>query len=660
MLFMNKTLLLSAMAVSIACSTIAEAQQISNFRLLDQHGVSHELHRQSERSAVLLITTSLDDPAFARHLEFVTTLLTEAPEWKAWFIAAEGHEHRAAYVERFQEVNVDTSVLLDEANIVLHMLGATDTGVAYVIDPESWRIRYEGPLASGAAEHLNALLAAEIDSVDGQAESVALPLAQWPENVSYTEHIAPILAEKCATCHRQGDVGPFAFDGYRRAAGWAAMVREVVMTRRMPPWDADPVHGEFENDRGLSAEDTRNLAAWAGSGAPRGEGDDILSDLPAADPDAWHLGEPDKVLAMETPFEIPADGIIEYQLFRVSADLDEDRWLKGVEVRPGNRRVLHHCLIFIEYPEHLKHMEPSVSGGARGFFAGFVPGAEPRFYPEDTGKFVPAGSTFLFQMHYVTSGREESDQTQMALYFHDDPPKLQLETTAAFNADFEIPPFAENHEVRAQHGLRGMMTLYSMSPHMHYRGKSFKYVAEYPSGAQEVLLSVPNYQFDWQINYALATPKTMPPGTTIRAIGSFDNSTTNPYNPDPSKPVHFGDQTYEEMFIGYMDMAAPPQFFIAQAEARKERMERARNQSEVVADGPDLTPEELIGTKWREGDWRFEFLEDNVFLVNGLIRGKYRIENKQIFIDVVGEYFELDIIGSGLYFNRSYAMERLD
>jgi hypothetical protein len=252
---------------------------------------------------------------------------------------------------------------------------------------------------------------------------------------------------------------------------------------------------------------------------------------------------------------IPATGVVPYQVFTVKAPTTNDTWLRGIEIRAGNPKVVHHCLVFIHYPESLRHLEPRQDEGTAGFFAGFVPGTDPVMFPEGTGKWVPAGSELVFQMHYTTTGREETDRTEMAFYLAAGRPGRELVTGAAVDLEIEIPPGARRHPGRAEFVFEKESTLFEVTPHMHLRGSSFEYTAVYPDGRREVVLSVPNYDFNWQTLYRLRKPLRMPAGTRLVCTGTFDNSASNPANPDPGATVRFGEQTEDEMFIGYFNYA---------------------------------------------------------------------------------------------------------
>ncbi len=348
---------------------------------------------------------------------------------------------------------------------------------------------------------------------------------------------------------------------YSKVRGWSEMIREVLMTQRMPPWHADPHYGVFSNDRSLTLKEKRQLLSWIDAGCPRGEGPDPLEQAyletrqSSAEKSDWTLGEPDHILKMCQPQQIAANGVFPYVYEVVAAPIKEDVWLKGVDILPGNRSVLHHCLVFIKYPKGSPWEKENNEGGLKGCFAGYVPGYSPRFFPIDTGKFVPKGSKFIIQLHYTATGKPEEDDTKVGLYLASQPPQWELKTKSAFNTEIKIPAGAKNYTTAGEYRFDKSAVLYELNPHMHYRGSWFRYILNRPDGSSETLLSTPNYDFNWQTTYRLADPIAVPAGSVLRCEGGFDNSSQNPFNPDPSQSVVFGEQTFDEMFIGYFSFA---------------------------------------------------------------------------------------------------------
>ncbi|MEE8146301.1 MAG: cytochrome c [Longimicrobiales bacterium] len=376
------------------------------------------------------------------------------------------------------------------------------------------------------------------------------------EQLTYHGRVGRIFQENCQTCHREGGIGPFTLETYESAYLYRERIELMVSEGRMPPWFANPTVGAWDNDRSLSEEDRADILAWVDVGAP--EGDPAHAPPPVDWSAGWQLGEPDAVVQMEEPFSVPAEGVVDYQYVYVKTDFPEDRWVSKMEVRPTAPDAMHHVLVFIEPPDAKPARdaapgEPVWMGGLRGFFAATVPGYTGNVYPEGSAKLLPKGSWLKFQLHYTPIGQVVEDQTMLGLHFADGPPERVVETGSAFNTRFEIPPGAPAHEVTGQYTFRQPGQLLTFFPHMHLRGKAFRFQLEYPDGHSQTLLDVPAYDFDWQLAYHLEEPLRVPAGALLIATGTFDNSATNRFNPDPSATVRFGEQTFEEMMIGYFD-----------------------------------------------------------------------------------------------------------
>lgn len=553
-------------------ATRTASEPVPDFRLIDHRGVSRELYRQKDYRAVVLFVTGNGCPIARNTLPELRRLRDEFGPRGAGFalLNVNAHDSRGEVVKEAEDFGVDFPILLDPSQNVGRALDLRRTAEVLVIDTADWRIRYRGAVDDrlgygqqkpSASRHF---LADALESILGgtpvrEARTAVKGCAIAYETTAvpdYSRDIAPLLAGKCIPCHSQGNVAPFAFSRYDKVRGHSGTILDVLLEDRMPPWHADPGHGSFANDRSLSPLQKSQLFAWIAAGAPHGEGKDPLPSLQPAVRVDWPLGEPDLVIRLPEEVKIPATGIVPYRKFTVKAPLTNDTWLRGMTIRAGNAKVVHHCLVFIRYPESLRRLEPRQEEGTSGFFAGFVPGAEPGFFPAGTGKFLPAGSELEFQMHYTTTGREESDRTEMALYFAPGKPDSELVTGAATTFHFEIPPGAVDHAVSAEFRFERDSILHELSPHMHLRGSRFSYTAEYPDGRSEVLLSVPAYDFNWQTLYRLGTPLKMPAGTRLVCSGSFDNSASNPANPDATATVRFGEQTTDEMFIGYFNYSS--------------------------------------------------------------------------------------------------------
>ena len=380
------------------------------------------------------------------------------------------------------------------------------------------------------------------------------------EPPTWSRDIAPIVQRRCESCHRPDQAAPFALQSFEQFQGRAKTIARVLQDGIMPPWKADAKYdGVFANERRLPNHEKEKILAWIEQGMARGE---PAEDPPAAVwPVGWSMGEPDVVLSMEhyedgrplppEGFAVPKEGVVEYQYFKVETSWKEDRWLQAIETRPGSVDVVHHVLILIQDPKR-----PSSQLDFRTYLGVAVPGDTSSRYPQGYGKRLPAGATLVFQMHYTPNGKERFDRSSVALQFCDETPEFEVVTSAVLNDEFRIPPGAEDHEVRAELTLAEDTGLVALFPHMHTRGKDFRYVAHLPDGSAEELLFA-HYDFNWQESYVLPDPLPLPAGTRLECIGHFDNSAANPNNPDPSAWVSWGDQTFEEMFIGYYDIVRP-------------------------------------------------------------------------------------------------------
>jgi hypothetical protein len=374
--------------------------------------------------------------------------------------------------------------------------------------------------------------------------------------VSYSKQIAPLLQHKCVSCHSPGNIGPWAMSSYQKVRGMSDMIQEVLLDRRMPPWHADPHYGKFQNDRSLTPEETRLLLQWIAQGAPRAEGDEdplVAASAEAAKTADWRLGKPDLVVPLPAAQEVPATGVLQYRYVDSDFEIPEDAWIRAAVVRPGNRKVVHHVIVRIKYPKGTPGKpEEDV------FFTSWAPGNSSPGCPEGTGKFLPKGARFNFELHYNTIGKPETDQSELGLYLARETPKMVLETRGVETKDFSLPPGEADSRSFAVYCFKQDTLVFDLVPHMHLRGSWFKYEALYPDGKRETLLSVPHYDFNWQTEYRLAEPKRVPAGTWLLVTGAHDNSAKNPLNPDPAKRVKYGLQSFEEMFIGFMNVAEIP------------------------------------------------------------------------------------------------------
>jgi mono/diheme cytochrome c family protein len=375
--------------------------------------------------------------------------------------------------------------------------------------------------------------------------------------VTFTKDVAPILYRNCVQCHRPGEIAPMSLISYKEVRPWARSIKEKVVSRVMPPWHADPSYGEFANDRRLSEREVATIAAWVDQGAKEGDARDLPS-VPQF-PDGWNIGKPDAVFYLPKENTVPASGVVDYQYFSVPTNLKEDVWVQAAEIRPGSRGVVHHVIVFIQ------------NGVDRKVLVGYAPGEQPAVIPRGLARRIPAGSNLVFQVHYTPNGIETKDRSYVGLVFAKEPPKNEILTRPIMNARFTIPAGDQNYKVQSSYTFTDDAHVQSLMPHMHLRGKDFEFRITYADGSSKVILSVPKYDFSWQSYYVLKEPLAAPKGARIDCTAHFDNSPGNKYNPDPTKEVRWGDQTWEEMMIGWMSYTMdkgiakrPPQEVVGQ------------------------------------------------------------------------------------------------
>ena len=394
-----------------------------------------------------------------------------------------------------------------------------------------------------------------------------LPALGAAEPPTFYRDVLPVLAERCQSCHRHGQAAPMPLLTYKQTRPWAKAIKEAVLAKRMPPWFADPKYGKFHNARVLAETDIQTVSAWADSGAVAGDRKDAPA--PLAFVDGWNIGTPDRIVEMPQPYEVPAKGTIEYTYFVLPLNLKEKAWVEAAEVRPGARSVVHHVIAYVRPPgsKWLRDVPPGVphvpkkgvgeGSGGMELLVGYAPGLQPTAYEPGTAKLLEPGSDLVFQMHYTSDGMVTPDQTRVGLRFARQAPTQRVMTVPVINSKFVIPPGADNHRADAKFTFQADATLVGLMPHMHLRGKDFQYDAVYPTGERETLLRVPRYDFNWQLFYNLAERKAIPRGTRLECVAHFDNSANNKYNPDPGAEVRWGDQSWEEMMIGWFDVALP-------------------------------------------------------------------------------------------------------
>jgi hypothetical protein len=550
-----KAAVAAAVLWAASAGATAPIDHVDNFALLDQAGKYHDLYYLSDAKAVVLMTH--DDECAA-----VTDALPALEQAKASysgrgveFLMINTQDDRDAVAAKLKGTSIP--VLLDDTHLVSESLQLTRAGEVLVIDPKGWKIAYRGPLDKAKAG--NALLTGALDSVlAGQpvkkaqvsARGCAIKAAKATHagaKVSYSEKIAPMLIDNCVTCHRTGGIGPWQMTSYDMVKGFAPMIREVVRTKRMPPWHADPHTGTWNGDRSLSVEEKQTLVHWIEAGAPRGKGPDPLADLHKTWSE-WAFGKPDMVIEVPA-FDVPATGIVDYKRYVVQNTLGRDVWVRATDIIPGDRSVVHHVIVGVYDPKIPDERMRMIKASSPSLGA-YVPGNGPTLYPQDTGVLVRKDQAFAFQMHYTVSGKAVNDKTRFGLYFREAAPTYEFKTVALANPNIKIPPNTKEHtETIAQVFPRDMI-IYRLTPHAHFRGRASQFTAIYPDGREELLLSVPKYDFNWQTTYTLAKPLQVPAGTKIVHTTVYDNSSQNPANPDPNRTVPWGEQSFDEMLYG--------------------------------------------------------------------------------------------------------------
>jgi hypothetical protein len=533
---------------NMTAAQVKPAERADDFRLVDQNSNAHLLSYYKFAPAIVIVN----------HVNGSAQLKAAAPALKALQASFAGTDNkllllnstpgvtREAIQADMASLGLDLPVMIDDTQLVGESLGMSRVGQALVISPKTWKVVYSGPISAklsgkttktdtayvtDAVKALSAGQIVQVSHID-----MATPLLAFPsrENkadhakISYEKEIAPLLAKNCVACHTEGGIGPFAMDSYEKVKQWSGMMREAVRTDRMPPYNADPHVGKFTGDMNMSTQDQKSLVHWIEAGAPRGAGEDPLK-LNAKPAPEWELGTPDMVIELPA-YTVPASGVVDYQNPVVKNSMPEGRWLRAATVKPSDRAAVHHLL----------------SNGV----GGYAVGAETTVFPKGVGSWVTPGQDFKFQMHYTPYGKQTVEKTRVGLYFYpkDAPPEIMRRSAVVLNAGLVIPPGEARHQEVAYITFPEKATLYTVFPHAHYRGESMHVSLLKPgSDKEELIVSLPKYDFNWQRGYDFATPLKIEPGTKLITRYVYDNSKNNPANPDPTIEVKWGEQSWEEM-----------------------------------------------------------------------------------------------------------------
>jgi peroxiredoxin len=541
--------------------------KIDNFKLEDFRGRERSLADWADSKAIVVAFVGTECPLANLYQPRLAEL---AKKWEPLGVAVIGINSNyqdsitevAAHAQRHE---VPFPVLKDAGNKVADQFGAVRTPEVFVLDKDRV-VRYRGRIddqfgigyqKKEANRHdvqvaVDELLAGKPVSVPAtEAIGCLIGRVKRPSpsgEVTYSNQVARILKDRCIECHHEGQIAPFSLTNYNEVVGWAEMMVEVVKDRRMPPWLAAPEHKEFKNNPSLAADEIATIETWVANGCPEGNPADLPEKADYAQ--GWGITKPDEIFYMsDKPFNVPAEGVVDYQIYEVDPGFKEDRWITQAEVKCGNPAVTHHVIVFIQPPGGERFGAPQMA---------YAPGMTPRRFEKGMAIRAPAGSKLIFQNHYTPNGTAQDDRSYVG-FVYADPKDVTHEVMGGACGDlgFKIPPHDGNFKVVGRKLFLRDTLLLGMNPHMHVRGKSFKYELETPDGRREVLLDVPRYDFNWQLWYLLQEPRMIPKGSRMICTAHFDNSADNPANPDPSKEVIWGEQTWDEMMFGFYSTIRP-------------------------------------------------------------------------------------------------------
>jgi mono/diheme cytochrome c family protein len=554
-------LLASCLATAPLLSNAAgiAGSKVDNFMLADQTGMGHELYYYNQSAAIVLVSSAAGDQASSKAAAALAKVRDAFKDRKVTFLMIDSSPGADGGKFEGRPGSADMPVLADELQLVGRALGVTMTAEAFLIDTKNWTVAYHGPIDNSFArkkgkanltDALNAVLAGEAPAV-AEAPVKGTPV-EFPDRsktgefatIDYSSEIAPILAEKCVVCHTPGGMGPFAMNSYDVVRGFAPMIREVLRTKRMPPYHSDNHGSSWTDDLRLSDGEIKTIVNWIEAGAPRGAGADPLPEAAKPAP-KWPLGEPDVVVQVPA-FEVPVTGVIDYQERSIPTNFTEGKWLKATAWANATPAVHHALAGWI----------PRVDPEGRGFswqvsLGGYGPGGTPNLTPSDTGIYVPPNGSYAFQMHYTPIGKPVTDATEVGYYFYKEEPKYILRQASITDFSIEIPAGAQRHMETAYLEFPQDAEIFGVQPHCHSRCYSTKLRIRYPDGTEKVLLNQPRYYFSWQREYHFKDLLEVPKGSLLIADYVYDNSTANAGNPDPHKHVTFGEQTSEEMLFTF-------------------------------------------------------------------------------------------------------------
>ncbi|MCC7084124.1 MAG: redoxin domain-containing protein [Pirellulales bacterium] len=545
-------------------------RQIAAFQLNDFLGSAHSSAEWKDQKAVVVTFLGVECPLAKLYGKRLMELDEQYRRQNVQFVGIDSNQQDSlADIAHYARLHkIDFPLLKDPGNKIADRFDAQRTPEAFLLDPTG-KILYRGAIddqygvgfSRAKAEHEYL-----VNAIDQWLAGEKIAIAETPASgcyigrvnptkptgdITYSRQIAGILNRHCVSCHRADQIAPFTLTSYDDVVGWGETICEVIKDQRMPPWHANPDYGAFWNDARMPDDEQQLIFQWVKNGMPQGNPDDLPQ--PPKFTAGWRITKPDLVVKMPKAFTVPAKGSVPYQYFVIDPGFKEDVWVRGTDARPGNPAVVHHMILFWIGPEQ---DQPNGLDALNHAIASFAPGMPANLGPDALARRIPAGSKLVFQMHYTPIGSEQIDRSAAGMVLAD-PKKVKKEIKlgAALNGEFQIPPRAADHAVEAKHRFDEAVLLFSLTPHMHLRGKSFRFTAIYPDQRQEILLDVPRYDFHWQNTYLLKPAKVLPPGTELACEAHFDNSAQNMSNPDPNRAVSWGDQTWEEMVIGSFAIA---------------------------------------------------------------------------------------------------------
>ena len=544
----------------------------NDYALYDQNGDFHRLSYYNDHKAIVLFVQGNGCPIVRNALtDFHEIVSTYSEKGFVFFMLNSNlQDDREKIKKEALEFGFEVPVLVDSAQLVADELDITLTAEAIILHPTTREILYRGPINNRLNyevqkdEPSETYLKDALDDILNRKTPVIqqrmtrgckvtrLSKLNKGTKLTYTEDIAPILTGICVRCHREGGIAPWAMTDYSTIVGWSEMMKEVLLSKRMPPWKADPEVGDFTNSFGLSDSNTRKIITWIDDGLSRGPGKDPMEDLLPYQK-TWQEGTPDKVIVLKEE-TIPASKFIPYRYQKISMDLPEDKWLRGIEIQPGNPKTVHHIVLTNTETNKISPItDRKIQPWTDNFLALSGAADQATFFPEGTGIFVPKGTTLTMQIHYTPTGKVEKDQTRIGFYFHDSIPAKEFYALSPSNTEFVIPPFGKNVKLTVADEISRDIKIHYVVPHMHYRGKSIKISVIFPDGSEKTIISVADYSFNWQWMYKLKEPVSVPKGSKILVEGIFDNTYQNPLNPDPTKELIYGIQSTDEMLIGFFN-----------------------------------------------------------------------------------------------------------